>query len=286
MPGGRFTKKDKISEQYRTPTTIELLSKMAEEYPQATDVYGYPKRAEPEPGLREPLYDPIPQPPIGKIAKLAISLPFAIKQIKKIPMKGLSALQRQEVEDTLKILAVTPKRALQTVSNLTVEKPETFKEAAALLGSWGREGREITISPIVASEKLPESYKALLQKISAGGSQYTLPEATSHELGHEVTERLLQKSGKSVFDKLPGWSTPTGQAAPETRYARDIGIWEGIAEYLGSHLSKKAKVPYTPKFSYGAKQELIFNVLSTYPSKNPYMNVFRFLEKEGTLKRR
>ena len=284
MPAGKFTKKDTLREQYRVPTTIELLSKMAEEYPQATNIYGYPKRAEPEPELREPFFDPIPQPPIGKVAKLAISLPFAIKQIKKIPMKGLSALQRKEVEDTLKVLAATPKRALQTVSNLTVEKPETFKDAAALIGSWGMKGREVTISPIVKSEKLPASFTQLLQKIEARGEKYTLPEAIAHEIGgHEVTERLLQKRGKSVFDKLPGLSTPTGTAAPETRSARDVGLWEGISEYLGSHLSKKAGVQHTPKFSYGPEQELIFNVLQTYPSKNPYMNVFRFLEKEGTL---
>lgn len=272
----KVTKKDRMSEQYRPPTTIELLSKLAEEVPYGTNIYGYPKRGESEPGLKEPLYDPIPQPPIGKVAKLAISLPFAIKQIRKIPQAGLSALQRQEVEDTLKILAATPKRALQSVSDLVVEKPETFKDAAALFGSWGRKGREVTVSPLIASEKLPDTFKTMLQRIEKRGTKYNLPETVSHEFGHEITERLLQKRGKGLFTTPTNWST----------YHQNVGLWEGIAEYLGKGLAGKAKVPYTPKFSYGPEQELIFNVLEKAPSKNPYMNVFRFLEKEGTLKRR
>ena len=283
MPAGKLTKKDRLAEQYQPPTKIELLSKLAEQYPYAKGIYGYPKRSEEEPGGSEPLFDPIPNPPIGKIAKLAISLPFAIKQIQKIPQKGLSALQRREVEDTLRVLAATPKRALQTVSNLTVEKPETFKDAAALLGSWGVEGRNITVSPLIKSEKLPGAYKSFIQKVERNKEGYTLPETISHELGHETTERLLQKRGKSLFTEIPGWSTPTGQAKPETLYARDPGLWEGIAEYLGKNLAQKAKVPYTPKFSYGPEQELIFNVLEKALSKNPYMNVYRFLQKSEEL---
>lgn len=202
---------------------------------------------------------------------VAISLPYATKQILKIPKSGLSPSQVKEVEDTLKILQATPKRALQTVSDIVVEKPETFKDAAALLGSWGVKGRRITVSPVVKSEKLPPTYKQFLQQIESKGHKYNLPEAFAHELGHEISERLLQKRGKSLFGKV-------------ARYQSDVGLWEGIAEYLGKSLSKKAKVPFIPKFPYGSEQELIFNVLETYPSKNPYLNVYRFLQKSQIFK--
>jgi len=249
MAGGKFTKRDKMAEGYRPPTTIELLSKLAEEHP-----YGIGGRE--EPGVTEPLVDPIPTPQ-GKIAKLAISLPFAKQQISKYLMKGLSPTKLQEVQEALKLLEAVPKRALQTVSELYVgATPALFKTAPNILGHWNAAERRIGTYPW---EKLPS------------GVEYTLPGALSHEFGHEITERLLQRRGKTL-EKL----YPTEQR----------NMWEGIAEYLGKSISEKAKVPYTPKFSYGPEQELIFNVLERAPSKNPFMNVFRFLEKEGTLKRR
>lgn len=262
MPPGKFTKRDLPQEQYRIPTKIELLSKLAEERP-----YGIGGKE--EPSITEAFFDPIPQPPIGKVAKLAITLPFAKQQILKIPRAGLSALQQREVMDTLKVLAATPKRALQSISNLTVESPEMFKNAADIIGHWTF-GREIRLMPLVKSEKLPESFQRFLQRAEEKGLRYTLPEATSHELGHEITERLLRKRGQTLLKLYPGsFNEP---------------MWEGVAEYLGKNISKKANVPFTPRFSYGPEQELIFNVLKRAPSKNPYMNVFRFLQKSGELK--
>ena len=202
--------------------------------------------------------------------QVAIPLSSALKTIKEILKGGVkfSPQKLRELSDAMKILKATPKRALESVYDLDVGGKEVaplFEKAPGTHGAWSY-GRQITLRPWDYLSTIQ------MQKNVAKSGWYKLPESLAHEIGHETTERLLQKRGLTLGGEFG-------------EYAREEGLWEGIAEYLGKHLAQKAKVPFTPKFgygSYGETPELIFNVLEKMPSKNPYMNVYRFLEAEGT----
>lgn len=188
---------------------------------------------------------------ITQMPPVAISLPYATKQIKQLLQKGvkLPPKKLQEIADTLRVLEATPKRALQTVADLNVGGPEMaggFATHPKTTGHWSFD-RIISLRPWGES------------------GRYSMPEALAHEIGHETTERLLQKRGKTLSQT----------------YEFDEGLWEGIAEYLGASLGKKAGIPYTPKFPYGFEQQRIFGKLEEMPSKNPYLNVYKYLKESG-----
>lgn len=91
--------------------------------------------------------------------------------------------------------------------------------------------------------------------------RYTLPEVISHEGGHAAHARIARR--------LEG---------PKENFLRlydDLGTGkqEAIAEYLEEGMLKKAGLPYNEKYWIPK-----FSTFAPTTSRNPYMNVYRYLQ--------
>jgi hypothetical protein len=211
--------------------------------------------AEKVPGAKYVLPDPYEATsylmPVGGLTKQAVSKEIVGKLFNAespVLMQGL----RKDLSELLRVVAVTPKRAIAHVKEFRLIPGKTTG------GSYHPEGLS------VFSSDFPS----------------TMAGTYAHEVGHGVS---LPMAGKLRL--RPGkagslvWRDPedVGQILAQDPFLREH--FEGVAEYLGKHLQEKAGIQPQVAFGYGGLQEHVFEQLEKMPSKNPYMNAYRYLQK-------
>ena len=187
--------------------------------------------------------------PIGGLTKQGVTKEIVGKLFdaeSPILMKGL----RSDLANLLRTVAATPKRAIAHV------KEFRFIPGKTTGGGYHPEG--ISIFPAEFPSTMAGTY--------------------AHEVGHGISSPMggkirLRKGGSSF------WKDPedVGQVLSQDPFLREH--FEGVAEYLGKHLQEKAGIQPQVAFGYGGLQRHVFEELSKMPSKNPYMNVYRYLQR-------
>jgi hypothetical protein len=209
--------------------------------------------AEKVPGAKYVLPDPYSATsylmPVGGLTKQVINKEIIGKLFNAespVLMQGL----RDELSKLLRVVAATPKRAIAHVREFR------FIPGKTTGGSYHPEG--ISIFPAEFPSSMAGTY--------------------AHEVGHGISSPMggrirLRKGGSSL------WKDPedVGQILSQDPFLREH--FEGVAEYLGKHLQEKAGIQPEVAFGYGSLQKQVFEQLEKMPSKNPYMNAYRYLQK-------
>jgi len=171
-----------------------------------------------------------------------------------VPPKVKSEAARTSIADAIRVLKKLPRKTVESIKEFQFLQPEAPAHGGAY---WQSPERRIRLS---GGEDIP---------------QRSLARALAHESGHETTERMLDRMfgpvkgrfGEIIRDEL--WQT----------HGHEAGPFEGIAEYLSSEIRKAAGVNPTMIAYYGPKQAGVIEKLQGMPSKNPYMNVYRYLQE-------
>jgi len=169
-----------------------------------------------------------------------------------VPIASSYGYLRDELANLLRVIGATPKKAIEHVRELKLIPGKTAG------GTYHPEAIRV-----FSSDTFPGS----------------MAETFAHEAGHGATVPMI---GKIKSRRL---RTPPAQRADPAYlslqgYDSNIDEYEGAAEYIGQHLQKKAGLtPEKIHFGYGSGQASVFDELSKMPSKNPYMNVYRYFQK-------
>jgi hypothetical protein len=164
-----------------------------------------------------------------------------------LPIPSNYGYLRDELTKLLRVVGVTPKKAISHVKEFTLEP-----------------GKKTT------GIYTPEAIRVF-------ESEFDSPMSASfaHEAGHGASipmfGKVLKKAGYNRADQS---TAGVGMAAYES-YLPEL---EGVAEYLGQHIQKKAGLEQNIMFGHGAEQREVFKKLLEMPSKNPYMNVYRYMQ--------
>jgi hypothetical protein len=198
--------------------------------------------------------------PIG-LTKIEAAQPFIKKLFKQLeevtPPQFHSPAHREEIAKTLRLVGKgVPKKAVGELNEIEFDLANRFYEEPAdkLNAAFFPGAKRIQLRP-------------------GGEFESTLPTAIGHEAGHLVTRRLLEKM-KNVSELMK-------QSWFEMAHGHEQ---EGLAEYAGSAMKKKAGISDPPIFGYpkerGYRQQDVYEELEKMPSKNPYMNMYRYLQKQ------
>jgi len=167
------------------------------------------------------------------------------------PLFGKEAVRspevRHEIADALRVLGKVPKNVYRKVKGFGFGNPigenlsygGQFDPPTSRIDVWGK--------GIIAS---------------AGKPRRSLASALGHETGHEASRRIWERLTK---EDIRNW-----------KFRQQL---EGVSEYLGSKVREAAGVPSEMIISYGPGQEEAIKTLFEMPSKNPYMNVYRYLKQ-------
>jgi hypothetical protein len=155
----------------------------------------------------------------------------------------LAPEETKELSNALRVLGGLPRKTIKEINSFDFPA-EAFGGHTGISGAYLPLTRDVKLIP-VGGEHLYHT---------------TLPGDLAHEAGHLSGDILGQRMSK-LGDMY------------SSRALR-----EGIAEYLGQGSLKKSKVLEAPIFAYPG-QKTIFEDLSSMPSKNPYMNVYRYLQQ-------
>lgn len=185
-------------------------------------------------------------------------------EISKSPYRHLVG----ELTDLLRVISVTPKRAISYIKEFNLlpakETSGTFHPESIRVFPYLREGTGSTMASSWSHE------------------------AAGHGAATRILGRLLKRQGYEPA-ATPGArvvSEITGMSKQPSQIQMGIDAYhsyypelEGVAEYLGTKLQELAKVPPEVRFGHGREQQAVFEKLMEMPSKNPYMNVYRYLQK-------
>jgi hypothetical protein len=195
--------------------------------------------------------------PIGGIAKKQ-----AIKKVVEV-MKdpALSPILREGLRsnfrDLIQVIKATPKKALTDVKEFILYpgKRTVGSYSPERLAVWPHEKS-------LQGDIFGKVGDALADMV--GGMEHTF----AHEAGHSGTMRIAEKVRRKQ-----------GRLGSMIAYLTNPSPFEGAAEYAGSAIRKKAGLSDMPFFGHGRGQKEIFEKISAMPSKNPWMNVYRYFQE-------
>jgi len=182
--------------------------------------------------------------PVGGFTKQAAKR-IAASKAKDFPML------KKELGDLIKVIGATPKKAISYV-----------KEFGLLPGAQ------------TSGSFHPNALRIFPSEFSS-----TMVGSFGHEAGHGASNRI---AGKLIAKDLPSAIRNLGTGPENLGHAAsqsNLEAFEGAAEYLGKSIQEKAGLIPNVAFGYGESQKKVFEELSKMASKNPYMNVFRYLQK-------
>jgi len=190
--------------------------------------------------------------PIGGFTKQAAVKEVVGKFFDPNISTGSKVFLRGALADLLRVIGKTPKKAIEHIKG--------FKLDPGYVTSGTYHPRRLQVFP---------------SELERAG---TMASSFAHEAGHGAT---MPMAGKIVARQPMG----TLGLSPEQR-AMDLYLinkhvtpFEGVAEYIGQHLQKQAGLIPVEYFGHGPEQQVVFEQLSKMPSKNPYFNVYRYLQK-------
>lgn len=165
---------------------------------------------------------------------------------------GSKIFLRGALADLLRVIGKTPKKAIEHIK-----------------------GFKLDPGYVTSGTYHPRGLRVFPSEFEKAGS---MASSFAHEAGHGAA---MPMAGK-IIARQP---MATQGLRPEQR-AMDLYLidkhttpFEGVAEYLGRHIQKEAGLIPREYFGHGPGQQQVFEELSKMPSKNPYFNVLRYLEK-------
>lgn len=185
---------------------------------------------------------PLQPLPVGIAAK-SVTGPL-IRALFNKAGKILSA-ERSEIANALRVFASLPKKTKREWAEFRFPHQE-FGGHSGVKGSYSALDRDIALIPVKESVEF------------VSGS--TLPGTLAHEAGHLSGDIIAERMGnlRGLYQDRP--------------------IREGIAEYLGQKSLQKAGVKEAPLVAYPGQFDIMERI-AKMGSKNPYMNVYRFLQQ-------
>lgn len=160
------------------------------------------------------------------------------------------------LRDLLKVVGKTPKKAIEHI--------DEFRLEPAFVSTGRYSPSMINVFP---SDKVSGS---------------TMAATFAHEAGHGGTMPIAGKvrariMGIPPIERARVMGTPQETGVQLYRSGKEP--FEGAAEYIGHHLQRQAGLIPFRFFGHGEGQKAVFEELSKMPSKNPWMNVYRYFQK-------
>ena len=167
---------------------------------------------------------------------------------------------RGALADLLRVVGKTPKKAVAHIQKFELEP--------GYVTSGSYHPRSLQVYP-TELEKAGQMASTFAHEAGHGG---TLPMVGKIRLRQE---RGIPSSSQRALDVTP--ETIGMELYRDRPFKRDV--FEGAAEYIGRHLQKQAGLTPVDYFGHGPGQQAVFEELSKMPSKNPWMNVYRYFQE-------
>lgn len=191
--------------------------------------------------------------PVGFTKQAAIK--EVLKQMEGRTGKGVTGNLRREFADLLRVIRKTPERAIKHIGEF-----------------------ELIPGRATVGQYHPEKLRIFPSSDPRAGS---MAASFAHEAGHGVSMPMVGKTwarnvGRGFRSTNPLSYKP--EELGQIQYLLEEKPLEGVAEYIGRHLQEKAGVEPLVVFGHGGGQKKVFEELSKMPSKNPYMNAYRYIQ--------
>ena len=168
---------------------------------------------------------------------------------------------RSDFSQLLRVIAATPKKATSYIKSFEL------KPGRSTTGSWHPDALRVVDTS---------------EEVGPMASTY------AHEAGHgasipmmgKILKRKGYKFSPDIIDTITGLDKePEHIRLGVSAYQSYLDDLEGIAEYLGRHIQRKAGYIPNEFYGHGELQREVTQRLERMASKNPYMNVYRYLNK-------